>query len=112
MSTTTIAGYYTLTAASVSLTDLAPEHAKKLPRYPSIPAALVGRLAVDSRFAGRALGSALLYDAATRAANSGPAVFALLVEAKDEGAAGFYRHFGFRSFASRPLGFYYPLSAR
>ncbi|MCM5415810.1 GNAT family N-acetyltransferase, partial [Escherichia coli] len=41
-----IIGYYTLSAASILLTDL-PEHLrKKLPRYPTIPAIRMGRLAV------------------------------------------------------------------
>ena len=57
-----IAGFYTLSAGSVACTDLPPAMARKLPRYP-VPVALVGRLAVDSLFQGKGLGSILLADA-------------------------------------------------
>ncbi len=98
-----IAGFYTLAAASIPLTALTPEQVRKLPKYPVLPAALLGRLAVDSRHAGRSLDSALLVDAVSRAASAAPAIFALLVDAKDENAARFYRRMGFEPFASRPL---------
>jgi ribosomal protein S18 acetylase RimI-like enzyme len=90
-----VAGYYTLAAASVALTDLPEAIATKLPRYPSVPVARVGRLAVDKAFHGRKLAGALLADAAERAARSEVAVFALIVDAKDDTAAAFYRHHGF-----------------
>jgi ribosomal protein S18 acetylase RimI-like enzyme len=92
-----VAGYYTLAAAGVPLTDLAPELTRRLPRYPSVPVARVGRLAVDTAFHGKKLGSALLADAAVRAMRSEVAVFALVVDAKDEAAVAFYRHHGFES---------------
>ena len=41
------------------------------------------------------IGGALLADAAFRAARSEVAVFALIVDAKDDAAAAFYRHHGF-----------------
>ena len=106
----TIAGFYTLAAASIPLAELPPEQARKLPRYPILPAALIGRLAVDSRHAGRSLGSALLFDAMERAAKAAPAIFAILVDAKDEDAARFYRRFGFQTFASRPLTLFLPIA--
>jgi hypothetical protein len=37
-----IAGYYTLAATSVLLSDLPPELAKRLPRYPAVPATPLG----------------------------------------------------------------------
>jgi predicted N-acetyltransferase YhbS len=52
-----------------------------------LPAALIGRLAVDERFRGQRLGSALVMDAARRAAGSDPAIFALVVDAKDDANA-------------------------
>ena len=93
-----VAGYYTLAAGGVPLNDLAPELTRRLPRYPSVPVARVGRLAVDRSFQGRQLGAALLADAALRAARSEVAVHALVVDAKDDAAAAFYRHHGFESF--------------
>ncbi len=105
-----IAGYYTLAATSLPLTDLPAEDVRRLPRYPLLPAALIGRLAIDRRFQGRRLGAALVMDAAARAGRSDPAVYALLVEAKDDAAARFYEHLQFRRFASRPMTLFLPLA--
>lgn len=105
----TIAGYYTLAASSVPVADIPPELSRRLPRYPVLPAVLVGRLAVDRRFARRSLGAALLYDAIARALKADPAVFALIVDAKDENAAKFYEHFGFQPLGSRKLSYFLPV---
>lgn len=105
-----IAGYYTLAASSIPLTELPADVARRLPNYAIIPAALVGRLAVDLRHAGKSLGSALLYDALARAMSAEPAIFALVVDAKDRHAAEFYVRFGFLPFASRPLSFFLPIA--
>lgn len=107
--TQVVVGYYTLSAASVPLADLPEELRKRLPRYPVIPAALIGRLAVDRRYGGRGLGAALLFDAINRAAGADAAIFAILVDAKDESAVAFYRHHGFHSFAARPRSLFLPL---
>jgi GNAT superfamily N-acetyltransferase len=96
-----VAGYYTLAAGGVALTDLPPALSKRLPRYPSVPVARVGRLAVDQSFHGQKLGGALLADAAVRATRSEVAVFALVVDAKDEAAEAFYLHHGFEPFDGR-----------
>ena len=98
--TAKVAGYYTLSAASIPLVDLGDDLAKRLPRYPSVPVARLGRLAVDEGYRGRKLGSVLLWDAALRAARSEVMVFALVVDAKDEQAEAFYRHHGFANFGS------------
>ena len=93
--TNEVDGFYTLAAATVALVDLAPEIARKLPRYPIVPAALLGRLAVDRSQQGKGLGGVLLGDAVLRTARVDLGVFALLVEAKDEAAQRFYEHYGF-----------------
>jgi GNAT superfamily N-acetyltransferase len=90
-----IAGFYTLSASSIPLTGLPMALARKLPRYPAVPVARLGRLAVETRFQGRQLGAALLWDAIARTARSEVAVYALAVDAKDDRAEAFYRHFGF-----------------
>jgi ribosomal protein S18 acetylase RimI-like enzyme len=105
-----IAGYYTFAATSLPLTELPSDQTKRLPRYPSFPACLVGRLAVDQRFRGRGLGSQLIVDAIARAMRAEPAIFALIVDAKDEVALGFYEHLGFQRFASRPMTLYLPIA--
>lgn len=105
-----IAGYYTLAAGGVPLTELPAELVRRLPRYPSVPVARIGRLAVDLAFHGRKLGAALLADAAVRAARSEVAVFALIVDAKDDSAARFYSHHGFEPFGGGPLRLILPLT--
>jgi len=105
-----IAGYYTLASASLLLADLPTSTAKKLPRYPTVPAVRMGRLAVDRAFKGQGLGGALLADALDRAARSEIAAFALMVDAKDEAAAAFYRHHGFIGLPDSPLTLFLPLA--
>ena len=105
-----VAGYYTFAATSLPLTELSDEEKQRLPRYAAMPAGLIGRLAIDRKYQGRKLGGALILDAATRAARAEPAIFALIVDAKDESALGFYRHLGFRPFISRPASLYLPLA--
>jgi GNAT superfamily N-acetyltransferase len=105
-----VAGYYTLSAASIPTTDLPAERLRKLPRTPVLPAALIGRLAVDHRYQGRQLGAALLFDAIARAIRADAAVFALLVDAKDEAAARFYRYHGFEAFSGTPARMFLPVA--
>lgn len=107
--TQALAGYYTLAASSVAATDLSPEFVKCLPRYPLLPAALIGRLTVDQRYQGKGLGGALLADAALRVLRSEMKALALIVEAKDEESMAFYRFQGFTPFVSRPLSLYLAL---
>jgi GNAT superfamily N-acetyltransferase len=90
-----VAGYYTLAAGGVPLDDLPESLAKRLPRYPSVPVARLGRLAVDLAYHGQKLGAALVWDAVMRAIRSEVAVAALVVDAKDGTAEAFYRHLGF-----------------
>ena len=109
--TSAVAGYYTLAAASVPLTELPESLSKRLPRYPSVPVARVGRLAIDLSFQGRKLGAALLADAALRALRSEVAVFALVVDAKDDSAVAFYRHHGFEMYGGQPKQLIVPLAS-
>ena len=105
-----IAGYYTLSATSIVLEDLPEATRKKLPRYPTVPAVRIGRLAVARDFLRIGLGAALLADAVARSMNSDIAVYALIVDAKDKTAADFYQHHGFKSFGESPLMLYLPFS--
>ncbi len=105
-----IAGFYTLASASLLLADLPASLGKKLPRYPTVPAVRLGRLAVDQIFKGQGLGGALLADALDRAARSEIAAYAMLVDAKDESAAAFYRHHGFIPLPDSPLTLFLPLA--
>lgn len=107
----TIVEFYSFAATSLPLTELTPEETKRLPRYGVLPAGIIGRLAVDRRYQGRGLGVSLIMDAANRAAHAEPAIFALLVDAKDDVAAAFYKHLGFRAFASRPSSLFLPIAS-
>jgi ribosomal protein S18 acetylase RimI-like enzyme len=106
-----VAGYYTLASASVALTDLPATTAKKLPRYPSVPAVRLARLAVDAAFKGQGLGGALLADALARAARSEVAAFAMVVDAKDAAAVQFYLHHGFVPLQDQPEVLFLPLAS-
>lgn len=99
-----VVGFYSLSAFTLALEDLPGDLAGKLPRYDAIPAALIGRLARDLRVRGRGVGELLLADAIQRILGVGEtlAVFAILVDAKDDAARAFYESFGFRPFPSRP----------
>jgi GNAT superfamily N-acetyltransferase len=90
--------------------EIPAELSRRLPRYPLLPAVLIGRLAVDRQFMRRSFGSALLYDAVSRAWRADPAVYTLVVGAKDELAADFDRRFGFQAFAGTPPTLFLPLA--
>ncbi len=91
-----VRGFYTLSAISVALQDLSEKLVKSLPKYPHVPAILLGRLAVDQRSRGKGYGELLLVDAFTRClATSEIGWAAMVVDAKDEDAASFYEHFEF-----------------
>lgn len=66
--TGSIAGFYTLSAASIPIAEFSQEAIRRLPYYPTVPAALLGRLAVVHRFQCRKLGTTLLANAILRAA--------------------------------------------
>lgn len=107
--TRAIAGFYTIAASGLPFRDLPEAEARRLPRYPAVPAVRIGRLAVDRRFAGRGIGAAMLADAARRVMQVPPAVFALLVDAKNEAAVRFYEHHGFQPLVSAPMTLFLPL---
>jgi ribosomal protein S18 acetylase RimI-like enzyme len=99
-----VVGFYSLGAFTLALAELPAEIARKLPRYDAIPAALIGRLARDEKARGRGVGELLLADAVRRILGAGRslAVFAIVVDAKDDRAIAFYESFGFRAFPNRP----------
>lgn len=106
-----LAGFYTLSAASIAVTDLPESIARRLPHYPNVPAVLIGRLAVDLRYRRPGLGEALLLDAVDRVIDADPAVFALVVDAKDEPAASFYMRYGLQRLSTRQMSFFLPVAA-
>jgi ribosomal protein S18 acetylase RimI-like enzyme len=99
-----VVGFYSLSSFKLDFDDLPDVIARKLPRYDGIPAAPIGRLARDIRVRGKGVGDLLVADAVRRilSAAQSLAVFAIMVDAKDERAATFYEGFGFRRFPLRP----------
>jgi ribosomal protein S18 acetylase RimI-like enzyme len=110
--TNRLAGFYTLAAGSIPLADVPKTLARRLPRYQTVPVARLGRLAVNLSYRGQKLGGALLWDAMLRAIRSEVAVFAIVVDAKDDQAAAFYQHHGFVAFGSLPHQLILPLTNR
>ena len=96
-----VIGFYSLAAASVLL-DARPEAtARKMPRYPSVPAIRLGRLAVTQEMQGRHVGSLLVWDAMQRCCRNELAWAVLLVDAKSDRLAAFYEKFLCRRFSDR-----------
>ncbi len=108
---TVILGYYTLSNYTVELAELPADLARKLPRYPRLPATLIGRLARDDRF--RGAGALLLVDALTRAyaQTKVSGSLAVVAEAKDETALRFYKKHGFLQLGAEPNRVYLPMGS-
>jgi ribosomal protein S18 acetylase RimI-like enzyme len=107
---TTVVGYYTLSSLSIELGTLPESLARKLPRHP-IPAALLGRLAVDQTAQGHGVGKMLLVDALKRtlAVSDEIAIYAIVVDALNAQAQGFYEQFGFESLGAGERRLFLPL---
>lgn len=105
-----ICGYYALTLTEVDRRYLPEAYRKKLPER--IPGIRLGRLAVDQRYQGKRLGELLLMDVITRAQriHQEAGVVGLFVDALDERAAGFYRHFGFVAAPDNQLMLFLPVA--
>jgi ribosomal protein S18 acetylase RimI-like enzyme len=98
-----VVGFYTLSMFSIALESVPPDLARKLPKYPDVPAALIGRLARASRARGTGIGELLVADALRRivGVSRSIAAFAIVVDAIDDRAKAFYERLGFVPFASR-----------
>jgi predicted N-acetyltransferase YhbS len=93
-----IVGYYTLSATSIELEKLPAELTRKLPRYPRLPATLLGWLARALAFKGQGIGDLLMVDALKRSYENSSVIgsVAVLVDPKDAPTAKFYGTFGFQ----------------
>lgn len=107
-----VAGYYTLSSFTIEFGELPAEQARKLPHYPRVPAALIGRLAVALDCQGQGLGGLLLVDALNRIVEAGQSVasYAIVVHAKDAGAVAFYGKHGFIPFPDHPKHLFLPVA--
>ena len=109
---TKIIGYYTLSSYAVDAGELPDALARRLPRYKHIPATLLGRLAVDVRYRGRGHAEFLLMHALETALGQSRRIasVAVVVDAIDDSAASFYRHFDFLSLPATPRRLFLPMS--
>lgn len=110
---TAILGYYTLSTYGIRPGELPADITRRLPRYPMMPAALLGRLAVASSHRGMGLGEHLLIDALDRVLRLSKdiAIHAIVVDALDSTAADFYASYDFERFAGEPLRLFRPLAS-
>jgi predicted N-acetyltransferase YhbS len=106
-----VLGYYTLSALSIDVGDWPDDIARKLPRYPVVPATLLGRLAVEVSLRGKSMGEYLLMDALRRAllGSRQIASVAVIVDAKDDGAVTFYKRYDFTPFVGHPSRMFLPM---
>lgn len=104
-----VIGYYTLSNASVTLSDLPESISKNLPAYP-VPGSRIGRFAVDQNFHGQGIGERLLSDALIRIVEASrlSASFVVLVDAKEQ-STGFYRKYGFVPLKQNSLTLFVPV---
>lgn len=105
-----VLGYYSLSTASIEFATLPEDIRLSLPAYP-VPAARLARLAVDTSMKGQGLGAKLLIDALQRivGASQEIAVKVILVDAMDEDASEFYKHFGFIELPEQDLKLFLPI---
>lgn len=108
-----IVGYYTISACGIDPATLPPEFTRRLPRYPHLPALLLGRLAIDRQFRGQGFGAGLLHKALSGCLDLRQRLGALavVVDAKDDAARSFYERHGFQPFQDQPYRLFIPMSA-
>jgi GNAT superfamily N-acetyltransferase len=105
-----ILGFFTLSFLEVDISQLPAVYRKRLPRN-HLPAAKLGRLAIDKSCQGNNYGRLLLVDAMRRMASAvrnTAGVVGLFVDAKNKSVAGFYRKFGFIPLEDSPLSLMLP----
>jgi predicted GNAT family N-acyltransferase len=108
-----VLAYYTLSSYTVEIEDLEEDFVRKLPRYPHLPATLLGRLAVDASQKGRGFGELMLVNALQKSleASTQIASVAVVVEALDADALSFYIKYGFQKFRNESMKLYLPMKA-
>ena len=108
----TVIAYYTLSTLSIELNQLPDKLARKLPKHP-VPAALIGRLATCNAAQGQGVGKLLLADAIKRtlAVSEQIAIYAMVVDAINEKAKGFYEQFGFTRLSDDSPRLFLPLKS-
>ena len=105
-----IAGYYCLAAGSVRKEHTPASVARRAPE--PVPVVRMGRFAIDADYQGLGWGAELLREALLSAVSGARLIGAraLLVDAIDDDAVGFYRRFGFIESPTHPLQLFKALS--
>jgi GNAT superfamily N-acetyltransferase len=105
-----VLGYYTLAPASLAYARVPSIVTRGLGRY-EVPVFRLGRLAVDRSVQGQGLGGRLLLAAGIRCLAVAEQVggVALLIDAKSERAAAWYRGYGAVALEDAPLSLVLPL---
>jgi GNAT superfamily N-acetyltransferase len=108
-----IIGYFTLSSYSIKLKELPLTLTKRLPKYHSLPALLLGRLAVDAVYQGKGIGEYLLIDALKRSYEFSKQIgsFAVILDVKDKKVKRFYEKYGFITFSQKPMTLYLPMTS-
>jgi predicted GNAT family N-acyltransferase len=108
-----VLAYYSLSSYTIQIENLETAFAKGLPKYPQLPATLLGRLAVDQNHWGQGFGSLMLMDALQRSLTTSRQVasLAVVVDALDERAVSFYLKYGFLQFQGDPMKLYLPMKS-
>ncbi|MEI2683888.1 GNAT family N-acetyltransferase [Erwinia sp. OLMDLW33] len=91
-----VVGFYTLSGGSYAKSGMTRQYQNQIP-YHETSCITLGRLAIDQRLAGRGYGTQLAIDALRVAwyASDSVGIWSVMIEAKDEEAAGFWRKMGF-----------------
>lgn len=100
-----VVGFYSISAGIVEPADATTRLMKGQPAGASVPVAILGRLAVDTRHQGKGVGESLLKDALLRAATASREVGmrAIVVHALNDPLRQWYTRYGFESSPTDPL---------
>jgi ribosomal protein S18 acetylase RimI-like enzyme len=98
-----VVGYYTLAVGAVAHSEAPGRVRRNMPD--SVPAMVLGRLAVDKAFQGRYIGAGLLCDAVLRTVQAAEiaGIRVILVHTISEAAKRFYEGYGFVASPVDPL---------
>ena len=98
-----VVGYYALAAGAVAHRDAPGQVRRNMPD--PIPVMVIARLAIDRKFQGRGIGSALLRDAVLRTVQAAEiaGIRAILVHSINESAKRFYEKRGFTASPTNPM---------
>ncbi len=104
-------GYYSLAPFHLAFEQSPADLRRRLPKEP-LPVVLIARLATATAVRGKGLGGLLLIDAVKRSHRASLQVptHGVVVHAKGDRAAAFYRHHGFLPFADDALHLYLPMA--